>query len=64
MTPHSVSVGLPVQLLFRMPRRVSGKLPSERVYGGRITHVQQGNLPGGVLGVGVQFFHWETQSAA
>ena len=64
MTRHPVFVGLPVQLLFRMPRRVSGKLSSERVYAGRVTRVQRGNAPGGVLGVGVEFFHWEARPAA
>ena len=56
-----VFVGLSMQLLFRMPRRVSGKLSSERVYAGRVTRVQRGNAPGGVLGVGVEFFHWEAR---
>ena len=59
MTRHPVFVGLPVQLLLRMPRRVSGRLPSERVYGGRVTHVQQGVSRGALSGVGVEFFHWE-----
>lgn len=59
MTRHPVFVGLPVQVLLRMPRRVSGQSSSERVFDGRVSHVEKGDSPRGISGVGVEFFYWE-----
>lgn len=62
MTSHPVFVGLPIQVLLRMPRRVSGKLPDERVFDGRVTHVEREEAPSFNSGVGVEFFYWEAHA--
>jgi len=60
VTSHPVFVGLPVHVLLRMPRRVAGTLPMERVFNGRISHIESKDDPSGSSGVGVEFFYWET----
>lgn len=60
MTCHPVFVGLPVHVLLRMPKQIAGTLPAERVFDGRVTHVEQKDVPSGSSGVGVEFFYWET----
>jgi hypothetical protein len=60
VTSHPVFVGLPVHVLLRMPKRIAGTLPAERVFDGRVTHVEQKDVPSGSSGVGVEFFYWET----
>ena len=64
MTSHSVFVGLPVHVLLRMPKRIAGILPAERVFDGRVAHVEQKDVPNGSSGVGVEFFYWETAQRA
>jgi hypothetical protein len=64
VTSHPVFVGLPVQVLLRMPKRIAGTLPAERVFDGRVTHVEQRDVPSGSSGVGVEFFYWETPQKA
>ena len=59
MTRHPVAVGLPIQILLRMPRRVSGQLSSERVFDGRVTHIKTTGKLGRISGVGVEFFYWQ-----
>lgn len=60
VTSQPVSVGLPVQVLLRMPSRIAGTLPTERVFTGRVSHVEWKRVPSGSSGVGVEFFYWET----
>ena len=60
VTSHPVFVGLPVQVRLRMPRRIAGTLPTERVFDGRVTHVEWKDVPRGSSGVGVEFFYWES----
>jgi hypothetical protein len=60
MTSHPVFVGLPVRVLLRMPKRITGTLPSERVFTGRVSHVEWRDVPSGSLGVGVEFVYWAT----
>jgi hypothetical protein len=60
VTNHPVFVGLPVHVLLRMPKQIAGTLPAERVFDGRVTHVEQKDVPSGSSGVGVEFFYWET----
>jgi hypothetical protein len=59
MTSHPVFVGLPVRVLLRMPKRIIGTLPSERVFAGRVSHVESKDTASGSSGVGVEFFYWE-----
>jgi hypothetical protein len=59
-TSHPVFVGLPVQVILRMPRRIAGTPPSERVFDGRVSHIEWKDVPSGSSGVGVEFFYWET----
>src|SRR5260370_23477197 len=59
VTSHPVFVGLPVQVLLRMPKRIAGTLPTERVFDGRVTRVERKDVPSGCSGVGVEFFCWE-----
>ena len=61
MTRHPVFVGLPIQVLLRMPRRVSGELSSERVFDGRVTHIESTGKLGSVSGVGVEFVYWQAR---
>jgi hypothetical protein len=64
VTSHPVFVGLPVQVYLRMPRRIAGTLPTERVFDGRVTHIEWKNVPRGSSGVGVEFFYLETGQKA
>jgi PilZ domain len=64
VTSHPVSVGLPVQVLLRMPRRVAGTLSTDRVFTGRVSHIEGKDIPGGGSGVGVEFVCWETPQRA
>jgi hypothetical protein len=60
VTSHPVFVGLPVHVQLRMPRRIAGTPPIERVFTGRVSHVEWKDVPGGSSGVGVEFFYWES----
>lgn len=64
MTSHPVFVGLPVQVRLQMPRRIAGTLPTERIFDGRVTHIESKDVPSGSSGVGVEFFYWETAQRA
>ena len=59
MTGEPVSVGLSVQVLLRMPKRLSGKQAIHRVFTGRVSHIESQDSQNGILGVGVEFFYWE-----
>ncbi len=59
VTSHPVFVGLPVQVRLRMPGRIAGTVPIERVFDGRVSHIEWKNVPSGYSGVGVEFFYWE-----
>jgi len=60
VTSHPVFVGLPVHVLLRMPKRIAGTKANERVFTGRVSHVESNHDPSGSSGVGVEFFYWET----
>ena len=62
MTNHPVFVGLPVNVLLRMPKRISGELAKERVFTGRVSHIERNDDSSGTSGVGVEFFYWEAHS--
>jgi hypothetical protein len=64
VTSHPVFVGLPVQVILRMPSRIAGTLPSKRVFDGRVSHIEWKDVPSGSSGVGVEFFYWETAEKA
>jgi hypothetical protein len=59
VTSHPVFVGLPIQVCLRMPARIAGALPIERVFDGRVSHIEWKNVPSGSSGVGVEFFYRE-----
>jgi hypothetical protein len=63
VTKHPVFVGLSVHVLLRMPKRIAGAQVTERVFTGRISHVESYDDPSESSGVGVEFFYWETPSA-
>jgi PilZ domain len=58
-TSQPVSIGQPVQVLLRMPSRIAGSLPNERVFTGRVSHVERKEVPNGSSTVGIEFFYWE-----
>lgn len=59
VTSHPVFVGLPVQVLLRMPKRIVGTRAVERIFTGRVSHIECKDVPSGSSGVGVEFFYWE-----
>jgi hypothetical protein len=59
VTSHPVFLGLPVQVCLLMSGRVAGA-PLERVFDGRVSHIEWNNVPSGSSGVGVEFFYRET----
>jgi hypothetical protein len=59
MTSHPVFVGLAVQVLLRMPKRIAGALSAKRIFTGRVSRVELPDMPCGSSGVGVEFFYWE-----
>jgi hypothetical protein len=59
LTNHPVFVGLPVQVLLRMPKRIAGALSAKRIFTGRVSRVEMADMPSGSSGVGVEFFYWE-----
>lgn len=60
VTSHPVFVGLPVHVLLRMPKRIAGGQAIEKVFTGRVSHIEANDGPRGSSGVGVEFFYWET----
>lgn len=64
VTSHPVFVGLPVQVLLRMPKRIAGGHATKRVFTGRVSHIESKDGPSGRSGVGVEFFYWETPLGA
>jgi hypothetical protein len=64
ITSHPVFVGLPVRVLLRMPKRITETIPTERVFDGRVSHIEWKDIPSGSSGVGVEFFYWETPQKA
>jgi hypothetical protein len=64
VTNHPVFVGLPVQVLLRMPRGAAKTLPSERIFTGRVRDVEWKDVPSGNSGVGVELFYWQTRPRA
>jgi hypothetical protein len=50
-----LSVGEAVQVLLKMPKRITGTHSIERCFTGWVTHIESTNIPGGYSGVGVQF---------
>jgi hypothetical protein len=47
-----------------MPRRIAGTLATERVFDGRVSHIEWKDVPSGSSGVGVEFFYWEAAQKA
>ena len=64
VTNHPVLVGLPVQVLLRMPRPIAKTVPSERIFTGRVREVEWKDVPSGNSGVGVELFYWQTRLTA
>ena len=60
VTRHPVFVGLPVRVLIHMPKRVSGEQAADKVFTGRVSHINSKAGPNGSSGVGVEFFYGET----
>jgi hypothetical protein len=58
-TEDPVFVGLRVQVLVSLPKRITGEQPTERLFAGRVSHVESKGSPSGSLGVGVEFFYSE-----
>jgi PilZ domain len=59
VTSQPVSIGLPVQVLLRMPSRIAGSPSNKKVFTGRVSHVERKEIPGGSSGVGIEFFYCE-----
>jgi hypothetical protein len=57
-------VGEAVEVLLKMPKRVSGVKTGIRGFAGRVTHVESKNMPPGVFGIGVQLLYFELRVAA
>jgi hypothetical protein len=64
VTSHPVFVGLPVQVLLRLPKKITGTPPTERVFDGRVSHIECKDVASGSSGVGVEFLYWETPHKA
>jgi len=58
-TAFPLSVGTPLELLLKMPRELSGKVPSEVRCTARVVHIQPDVSVGGKAGVGVQIERYE-----
>jgi hypothetical protein len=50
-----LSVGEAVEVLLKMPKRITGTHGIERCFTGSVTHIESTKLPEGYSGVGVQF---------
>jgi hypothetical protein len=59
VTSQPVSIGLPVQVLLRMPSRIAGSSSNQKVFTGRVSHVERNEVPSGSSGVGIEFFYCE-----
>ena len=59
VTCYPVFVGLPVRVSLKMPKRITGRIPTEQVFAGRISHVESRDVADCTSGVGVEFFYWE-----
>jgi Tfp pilus assembly protein PilZ len=52
-------VGEAVEVLLRMPKRVTGVKAGIRRFAGRVTHIEPNHLPQGPSGIGVQLLYYE-----
>src|SRR5258708_35420565 len=64
VTNHPVLVGLPVQVLLRMPGRAAITLSSERMFTGQVRDVEWKDVPSGNSGIDVELFYWQTRPRA
>ena len=54
-TTLPLSVGEAVEVVLKMPKRITGTHGIERCFTGWVTHIESTKLPEGCSGVGVQF---------
>ena len=52
-------VGEAVEVLLKMPKRVTGVKTGIRRFAGRVMHIQGKNMPQGLSGIGVQLLYFE-----
>lgn len=52
-------VGEAVEVLLKMPKRVTGVKAGIRRFAGRVTHIEPENMPQGLSGIGVQLLYYE-----
>ncbi len=56
-------VGEAVEVVLKMPKRVTGVKTGIRRFKGRVTHIESKNMPPGVAGIGVQLLYFELRFA-
>jgi hypothetical protein len=54
----ALSVGEKIEISMKMPRLVTGEKPFERLFTGKVTHVDSFTGPQGYLGIGVHLFYY------
>jgi hypothetical protein len=62
-TKITLSVGEAVEVLLKMPKRVTGVKTILGRFTGRVTHIESKNMPLGVSGIGVQLLCFELRVA-
>ncbi len=63
-TPLALVVGDAVEVLLKMPKRITGVKTGIRRFAGRVAHVEPKVLPQDLSGVGVQFLYYECDLVA
>jgi hypothetical protein len=58
----SLSVGEKIEVSMKMPRKITGQKPSERLFTGRVTHVDSQDAPPGFSRIGVHLLYYVLES--
>lgn len=56
-------IGEALEVLLKIPKRVTGVETGIRRFTGRVTHIESRNMPPGVSGIGVQLLYFELRVA-
>ena len=54
-----MSVGESIEILLKMPKRITGSKTAMRRFTGRVAHIESTNVPRGHSGIGVQLLYYE-----
>lgn len=60
---QSMLVGEAIEILLKMPKRITGHKSAMRRFTARVAHIETANMPRGHSGIGVQLLYYEPDLA-